>query len=398
MILGALAEGKTVLKNVLIADDTRYMIEALKTMGVEIELDENDQTIEIKGLKKDAFITGQCFVGNAGTAMRFLASFATVHHCDVVLDGNERMKERPIGDLVDILNQLGAEITYLEKEGYPPIRVKSSGLQGGLIKMKGDISSQFISSLLLAAPKLKSELCIEIINDLVSKPYVNMTIEMMKEFGAIVQNNNNQRFTVHVDQKYKGSNYIVESDCSSASYFFAAAAVANGDIVVENIRENSLQGDIKLLDLLKRMGAKVEYGQNFVRVIGDQLIGIDVDMKDISDVALTLAVAALFAKGETVIRNVYNMRLKETDRISALCNELRKFGAFVEEYEDGLKIVPSNDYKAADIDTYDDHRMAMSFAVAGLKIEGVRISNPACVSKTFPNFFIEFEKIYNFKV
>ncbi len=395
LIAGALARGKTLVKNVLFSDDTIYMIEALTTLGIPITVDKGRGTVEIEG-KENTELMGKCFVGNAGTVMRFLPSFIAVKGGEVELHGEERMKERPIGELVDVLRQLGADISYPEREGYPPIRVKASGLKGGKISMKGSTSSQFISSVLLCAPYCKADVYLNIEEEPVSRPYIDITMGVMQDFGVEVENCLYRSFFIRAGQKYMGREYTVESDCSSASYFFAAAAIAGGDVTVENINPDSLQGDIRFVDIIEKMGAKVERGRDFIRVSAGKLKGISIDMNDIPDMAQTLAVISLFADGPTEIRNVFNLRLKETDRLRALTNELAKLGAEVEEKEDGLAIYPSSDYKAADIDTYNDHRMAMSFAIAGLKISGVRISNPGCVSKTFPGFFQELEKLYDF--
>lgn len=393
MLIGALADGRTILHNALFSDDTKYMADALKSMGISVVTDEGRGRIEINGAG-DRLHQVSCHLGNAGTVMRFLPSFVSVKGGEVILTGIERMKERPIGQLVDMLNALGAEVSYLEKEGYPPIKVKSNGLNGGKIRVKGSISSQFISSILLNAPYAGGDISIEIEDDLVSKPYVDITIGVMQDFGVKVENREYKYFNIKSGQRYQEKEYTVESDCSSASYFFGAAAIAQGDITVRNVSPNSLQGDIRFVDILERMGARVERGEDYVRVVGKKLKGISVDMNDISDVAQTLAVTALFAEGPTEIRNVYNMRLKETDRLAALKKELEKIGAGIIEKKDGIVINPAEQYKSADIDTYNDHRMAMSFALAGLRIPGLRIKNPGCVSKTFPNFFEEFEKMY----
>lgn len=394
LILSAYSHGEVVLNNVLFSDDTVYMIEALNTLGIKVEEDRFTKKVFVRDIPTEP-LRGKCFIGNAGTAMRFLTSFISAKGGNVELTGVERMKNRPIGELVNILRNLGVKIDYLENEGFPPIFINSSGLKGGKIKIKGDISSQFISSILLSAPYADTDIYLEIEGDLISKPYIDITVAMMEEFGVKTENYDYRNFYVRAGQTYKRSEeYTVESDCSSASYFFGAAAIANGDITVDNINPDSLQGDIRFIDILERMGAKVERGSNYVRVVGSTLKGISVDMNDISDVAPTLAVVALFAEGPTEIKNVANMRIKETDRIKALREQLIKLGATVEEKEDGLIIYPSNNYQSADIDTYNDHRMAMSFTMAGLKIPGIRIKDPGCVSKTFPNFYNEFGKIY----
>jgi len=393
LIIGALAGSGTILKNFLYSDDTIYMLQALRELGYCINDDKETGTV-IFEKSSTVPVKGSCFIGNSGTAIRFLASFCAVRGCEVELTGIERMKERPIGELAAVLKNLGAEIAFDGKEGFAPIRIKSNGLEGGKVSIRGDISSQFITSLLLSAPYARNDVEIEIIGDLVSKPYVDITIQIMKECGVKVENDNYQHFLIKAGQSYTSREYAIESDCSSASYFFAAAAIANGEVTVENISPSSLQGDIKFIDILEEMGTKVERGGNYIRVIGGKLKGITVDMHNMSDVAQTLAVTALFAEGPTEIKNVYNMRLKETDRLKALANELVKLGAGVEEKNDGIIIYPHSSYKASEIETYDDHRMAMSFALVGLRIPGIKISNPECVSKTFPKYFKEFQKLY----
>lgn len=394
LIIGALAGSGTVLRNFLYSDDTLYMLEALRGLGYSINLDKETDTVIMES-PAEVPLKGSCFIGNSGTAIRFLASLCAVKGGEVELTGIDRMKERPIGELAEALKKLGAETAYIGKEGFPPIRIKSDGLEGGKVSLKGDVSSQFITSLLLSAPYAEKDIDIEITGELVSKPYVDITIKMMKDFGVEADNQNYKSLYIKAGQRYTPREYIIESDCSSASYFFAAAAIANGDVTVQNINPDSLQGDIKFIDILEKMGAKVERGRDYMRVIGgSKLKGVTVDMHDMSDAAQTLAVTALFADGPTEIKNVYNMRLKETDRLKALANELAKLGAVVRERDDGIIIYPSSSYGGIEIETYDDHRMAMSFALAGLKIPRIKIANPECVSKTFPGFFKELEKIY----
>ena len=399
LIIAAHAEGKTTLKNMLFSDDTRYMMKALQTLGNNVDINEETKTVIIEGSKEKKFPTCELFVGNAGTAMRFLPTYISTGEGDVTLTGIDRMKERPIKDLVESLRALEVDVDYKENEGYPPIEVKANKLNGKSVTIKGNKSSQYLTSLLLSAPYAENDITINIDGPLVSIPYVNITTTMMKDFGVEVKNSGDKEFKIEAGQKYQGQEYIVEGDCSSASYFFAMAAVTNSRIKVNNVKKDAMQGDIKLLEVLEKMGAKVEYGENFVIVEGTgELNGVTVDMHHMSDVAQTLSVVALFAKGKTEIQNVYNMRIKETDRIKACYNELTKLGAKVTELEDGLIIEPQEKYnEGVEIDTYDDHRMAMSFSVAGLLIKDVIIKDPGCVSKTFPNYFDEFEKIYEAK-
>lgn len=399
LILAVLNGKKTLLKNMLFSDDTLYMIDALNKLGNELIVDREKKTVLVKPNATKEWGNVELFVGNAGTAMRFLPTYIATGHGEVVLTGIERMKDRPIKDLVDALISLGVEVEYMERLGFPPIKVKAKGLPGGTISIKGDKSSQYITSILLSAPYAESPVEIEIIGDLVSIPYVEITKKMMEDFGATFTNENYKKLIIN-PQKYSRESYIIEGDCSSASYFFAMAAITKSRVKLNNVSLNSIQGDIKFLEVLVNMGLTiVESGENHVIVEGDKdLRGISVDMKHISDTAQTLSVVALFAKGPTEIKNVYNMRIKETDRIRACYNELTKLGAKVIEKEDGLIIYPKenpSEYnKGILIDTYDDHRMAMSFSLAGLLIDEVKIHDPNCVSKTFPNYFDEFEKIY----
>jgi len=396
LIIAAQAKGKTTLKNMLFSDDTRYMMKALQILGNKVEIDEKNKIVVIESNPKKDFGECELFVGNAGTAMRFLPTYIATGKGKVTLTGIERMKERPIKDLVEALRQLNVDINYKEKEGYPPIEINANKLTGKTVTIKGNKSSQYLTSLLLSSTYGENDITIKIDGDLVSKPYVEITTTMIKDFGVNVENKENKEFSIKKGQEYIGQEYIVEGDCSSASYFFGIAAITNSTIKVNNIKKDAMQGDIKLLEVLEQMGVEVTYGENYVIVKGtDKLKGVSVDMYNMSDVAQTLAVIAMFAEGKTEIKNVYNMRIKETDRIKAVYNELTKLGAKVTEWEDGFSIEPVAKYnEGIEIDTYDDHRMAMSFSLAGLLIPNTKIKDPSCVSKTFPNYFDEFEKIY----
>lgn len=396
LIIAAQAKGKTTLKNMLFSDDTRYMMKALQILGNKVDIDEETKTVIIESNPKKDFGECELFVGNAGTAMRFLPTYIATGKGSVTLTGIERMKERPIKDLVEALRQLNVDVNYKEKEGYPPIEVNANKLTGKTVIIKGNKSSQYLTSLLLSSTYGENDVTIKIDGDLVSKPYVKITTTMMKAFGVDVENKENKEFVIKKGQEYKGQEYIVEGDCSSASYFFGIAAITNSTIKVNNIKKDAMQGDIKLLEVLEQMGVEVSYGENYVIVKGTgKLKGVSVDMYNMSDVAQTLAVVAMFAEGKTEIKNVYNMRIKETDRIKAVYNELTKLGAKVTEWEDGFSVEPAKKYnEGIEIDTYDDHRMAMSFSLAGLLIPNTKIKDPGCVSKTFPNYFDEFEKIY----
>ncbi|MGM0507591.1 MAG: 3-phosphoshikimate 1-carboxyvinyltransferase [Fusobacteriota bacterium] len=398
LIIAAHAKGETVLKNMLFSDDTKYMMKALEKLGNDVNANENTKEVIIKGNQKKEFQKSELFLGNSGTSIRFLPTYIATGKGEVTLTGIERMKKgRPIKDLVTALSQLDIKTEYQEKEGYPPITVYANGINKGSVKMRGDKSSQYVTSILLSAPYANEDITIEIDGEMVSKPYIDITTTMMKDFGVEVVNEDYKEFFIKSGQEYKGREYVVEGDCSSASYFFAIAAATNSTVKVNNVKKDVMQGDIKFLEVLEKMGAEIEYGENHVIVKGPKkLKGVTVDMHHMSDVAQTLAAIAIFAEGKTEIKNVYNMRIKETDRIKAVCNELTKLGAKVTELEDGLIIEPVEKYnEGVSIDTYDDHRMAMSFSVPGLLIPGTKIKDPGCVSKTFPNYFDEFEKIYN---
>ncbi|MBI2559411.1 3-phosphoshikimate 1-carboxyvinyltransferase [Candidatus Woesearchaeota archaeon] len=389
LVIAALAKGKSVIKNPLFSDDTYYMIQALKNFGVKIW--RNGSNIVINGangmLKQPKSII---YVGNAGTAMRFLATIAAVSEGETTITGDKRMQQRPIQDLLDALGSLGVRCE--SNKGFPPIKIYGGSFNGGSIKLSGGTSSQYLSSILMCAPYANKNVTINLNGKLASEPYVDITIDAMKKFGVNAKCINHKKFIVKNSKKYKAKNYKIEGDATNASYFFAAAAVTKGKIMVKNINPNSKQGDIKFVGVLKRMGCGVKRGKNFIQVEGHSLKSIDVDMNEMPDIVPTLAVASLFADSTTVIRNAPNLRLKETDRLKALAFELRKIGANVEELQDGLRIKRRRLQKAI-IETYNDHRIAMSFAVAGLAINGIRIKNPACVSKSFPDFWKKFNEM-----
>lgn len=400
LLLAALAKGTTKVTNLLDSDDIRYMLNALKELGVNYQLSEDKTICEIEGVG-GAFDVQDglaLFIGNAGTAMRPLTAALCLkgkREAEVILTGEPRMKERPILHLVDALRQLGATIRYLENEGYPPIAIRNTGLMGGKVKIDGSISSQFLTALLMVAPLAEEDMEIEIIGDLVSKPYIDITLAMMRDFGVSVENQQYQRFIVQGNQHYRSPNhYLVEGDASSASYFLAAGAI-KGKAKVTGIGKNSIQGDRLFADVLEKMGANITWGEDFIQAEKAELQGIDMDMNHIPDAAMTIATTALFAKGETVIRNIYNWRVKETDRLHAMATELRKIGAEVEEGQDFIRIQPLalDKFKFAEIETYNDHRMAMCFALIALSETAVTILDPKCTAKTFPTFFAQFEQI-----
>ncbi len=303
------------------------------------------------------------------------------------------MQERPIGELVDALRQAGADITYLKNTGYPPLQITGTGLQGGTVEMDGSVSSQFLTAFLLAAPLAAAETTINIKGDLVSSPYIDITLNMMESFGVQVTNHNYRQFVVPGNTTYQSpGTYLVEGDASSASYFLAAAAIKGGSVRVQGVGKKSIQGDIHFAQVLEMMGAEVCWGDDFIEVSRKELHGIDLDLNHIPDAAMTLATTALFAQGPTSIRNVSNWRVKETDRLAAMATELQKVGARVEEGEDYITIIPPKKLKAATIDTYNDHRMAMCFALVALG-QSVTINDPDCTAKTFPDFFRKFAEI-----
>ncbi len=393
LLIAALADGKTHLTNALFSDDSKYFANALKTLGFDIQLDEANHAMTVTGLGgKIPAKKAELFIGNAGTAARFLSAFLTLGNGEYILDGEPRMRERPIGDLIDALHQLGVEVEA--KNNCPPVEIFAKGLPGGKTKIAGNISSQFLSALLMVAPYAQAPVEIELTTDLNSKPYVDMTISIMKDFGVEIERQDYSRFVIYPTHYSPLSTYVIESDASAASYFFAAPAICGGTVRVENISRNSVQGDIAFLDVLQQMGCVVTESANSITVRCPlSIVGVDVDMRDIPDTAQTLAAIAPFASSPTRIRGIASARVKETDRVSATCNELQRLGIQVDEYEDGMTIYPCQTFQPANIQTYNDHRMAMAFALIGLRVDGVVIENPACVSKTFPNYFEVLESL-----
>ena len=402
LLLAALAEGVSRLDGVLLSDDTRRMLEALAALGFEIELDEAAPGVVVQGQGgRIPAVRAALHLGNAGTAYRFLTAACCLGEPGSAyeLSGIARMHERPIGQLVEPLRQLGARIDYLGREGYPPVRVQGGGLQGGGLRggeltLAPTLSSQYLSALMQVGPYCAQPLALRFDGPVTSLPYVRMTAGLMRHFGGSVDADDDFS-QVRIDgQRYAGRAYRVEPDASNASYFLAAAAALPGSrCVIENLGRSSLQGDVAFLDVLGRMGARVEWGEDTMTCVapadGAPLRGVDVDLNAMPDMAQTLAALAVLAEGDTVIRNVGNLRVKETDRLAALECELSKLGATVSVEGDDLYVVPPADgcIRGAAIDTYDDHRMAMSFAVIGLARPGVTIREPACVAKTFPDYF-----------
>ncbi|BDI32416.1 3-phosphoshikimate 1-carboxyvinyltransferase [Capsulimonas corticalis] len=399
LLLAALADGKSVLRDPLQSDDTLYMFEALRSLGVDVTLtDAGDFEVIGVGGAFSAPAKSPIFIGNSGTTVRFLTAAACLAPAgsDVVLDGVARMRERPIRDLLGALISLGVDAESVNGHGCPPVRVRGGGLPGGKCLLRGDVSSQFLTALLQAAPYAKQNVEIEIVGDLISKPYVDMTQNVMHAFGVEMVNSNYRHLTVAAGQRYEGREYDVEADASNATYFLAAAAVTGGSVILENLGAGSIQGDAKFARVLEQMGCDVDFGVH-IAVRGPQTLkAIDVDLEAIPDTAQTLAVIAAFADGPSTLRGLASLRVKETDRIAAITNELTKLGVGVEEGRDFWTITPpaAGQYQPAEIKTYDDHRMAMSFAVAGLRLPGVTILDPGCVAKTFPDFWERWEKFF----
>ena len=396
--IAALASGTTVLKGALFSDDSRYFIESLHRLGYRVETDESRQqiTIEGAGLAPLRHPNGiDLFVGNSGTSARFLAAFVSLGEGRYRIDGIQRMRERPIAALLHALQQVGISAIDEHRTGCPPILIEADGFPGGKISIRGKESSQYLSGLLLAAPYAGGPIDLYVEGTLVSVPYVNMTVEMMKQFGATVTASDDH---YHIEPSaYQAKNvYPIEPDASSASYFLAAAALCGGTVRIEGLGRESLQGDAQFARVLEKMGCLVNYGANFIELTGPQghLSGIEVDLFDMSDMVPTLAAIAPFASDPVRIFNVANVRIKETDRIQACVKELRKFGVRVEETEDSLTVYPEATLKeGVSVKTYDDHRIAMAFSILGLKVKGTVIEDPGCTHKTFPNYFELLEKI-----
>ena len=400
LLIAALAQGETKITNLLVSDDINHMLNALKTLGIQYSLSDCGTECTVIGnngffASKDAL---ELYLGNAGTAMRPLCAALAASEGEFILTGEPRMKERPIGHLVDALAQLNADIEYLENKDYPPIKINGKQLSGTTVKIDGSISSQFLTAILMVAPLLHSDTNIEIEGELVSKPYIDITLDIMARFGVTVQNNHYQSFTVKGNQSYQAvEKYMVEGDASSASYFLAAGAIKGGEITVHGVGKLSVQGDKYFADVLEKMGAEIIWHDESITVIGKPLTGVDMDMNHIPDAAMTIATTALFAQGKTTIRNIYNWRVKETDRLHAMATELKKVGAEVEEGHDYIKVWPTDSLKHVEIDTYNDHRIAMCFSLVALSDTPVTINDPGCTRKTFPDYFTRFKRLFSEK-
>jgi len=390
LVCAALAAGRSTLTGALDSDDTRVMVECLRRLGIAVEHDAAAGTLVVDGCGgRIPAREAELFVGNSGTTVRFLTALVTLGQGVYRLDGVPRMRERPIEDQLEALRQLGARVTCELGTGCPPVRVDAAGLPGGKARVRGDVSSQFLSGLLMAAPCALRDVELTVEGTLVSQPYIHMTLAVMRSFGVEIEAAEDlSRFVIHGARRYEARTYDIEPDASAASYFLGAAAIAGGRVTVEGLSRKSLQGDVAFTDVLAQMGCRVEYDdeRNRTTVFGGPLRGIEVNMNAISDTVQTLGAVALFAEGPTTITGVGHIRHKETDRIGALATELRKLGAAVDELADGLRITPGV-LQGAAIDTYDDHRMAMSLALVGLRVPGVRINDPGCTAKTYPGFF-----------
>jgi len=395
LIVAALADGESDLKSAGLSDDTAVCAEALRTLGLDVRVDEAACRMRVVGCggrvppgPKDVY------TGDSGTATRFLTALVAAGSGTYRIDGSPRMRERPIQDLLSGLAMLGAVAESEQGTGCPPVVVRTSGLAGGKVVLGGAVSSQYLSAILMASPAAARPVRIEMAGELVSKPFVDMTLAVMAEFGAEVKREGYARFQVPAPQRYRARAIRVEPDAASASYFLAAAAATGGRVTVEGLSRSSAQGDAHFAEILREMGCDVAWTARGVTVTGPQhLTGIHVDLNAMPDMVLTLAPLALLARGRTVIENVANLRVKESDRLSALATELARLGAKVEEHPDGLTIYPPDAVRPAEVQVYGDHRMAMGLAVVGLAAPGICITNPECVAKTYPRFFEDLEAL-----
>ena len=388
LVLAALAEGTTVLRRPLESEDTHVMRESLTRLGIDWSQAADGGDLTVQGCGGAIPVAAaDLWLENSGTSSRFLTALCALGHGTYRLDGNARMRERPIGDLVQGLKTQGVNLQCELANNCPPVVMQAGGLPGGTIRVAGNLSSQYLSALLMVAPYARQPVEIVVEGELVSVPYIEMTLAVMRSFGVEVRNENCQRFVIE-PQVYQGQDYQIEPDASAASYFFAAAAITGGSVTIPGLHRHSLQGDVRFVEALEQMGCRVEWEPNAITLHGGPLRGVDIDMNAISDTAQTLAAVAVFASGPTRVRNVEHMRIKETDRVAAVVTELRRLGIQTEEHADGFTILPGPITPAA-IHTYRDHRMAMSFSLIGLKTPGITILDPGCTAKTYPRYFTD---------
>ena len=394
LVCAGLAGGTSRLSGVLVADDTEAMLGCLADLGIVVRFDRSSRTAEIVGCRGRPPVPGALLdARQSGTTARFIAPVAALGHADVVVDGDDQLRRRPMSDILDALAGLGAVVTPMGEEGHLPFRLTANGLRGGTIGVAGDLSSQFLSGLLLAAPCMDDELRIDVTTPLVSRPYVDMTIDVMARFGAHTRIENAGSSIVVAPSGYRATSLAIEPDASAASYFFAAAAITGGRVRVDGLGASSTQGDLAFVDVLEQMGAQVRRNEDWTEVRGTgRLEGVTVDLSELSDTAQTLAAVAAFASGPTVVTGIGFIRRKETDRIAAVVTELRRLGIEATEDPDGFTIIPGP-IEPGVVHTYDDHRMAMSFALIGLRTDGIGIADPDCVAKTYPEYWADLESI-----
>jgi 3-phosphoshikimate 1-carboxyvinyltransferase len=394
LLLAALAQGRSTLSGALFSDDSRWFVDGLRRLGIAVETNAETATVVVESAGgPPPAAQADLWVELAGTAARFLLAYTCLGQGTYTMDGTARMRQRPMHDLLQTLTELGGEFEPQGEAGFLPLSIKAKGLRGGKAGIAGNISSQFLSALLMVSPYADSDIELTLTTKLAAAPFVDITVGMMEAFGVEVERDGYDRFMIRAGQRYKAMDYEIEPDASNASYFYAAAALTKGRIQIDGLNRNALQGDIRLLDVLEQMGCTVESGPNWVAVQGnDTLRGIDVDMSTLPDMVITVAVLAAFADRPTTIRNVALIRHHETDRLAAITAELRKLGVKVDEFEDGLTIYPGITQAAA-IHTYHDHRMAMGFAPIGLRVPGIEITGAECVAKTFPDFFERFNRL-----
>jgi 3-phosphoshikimate 1-carboxyvinyltransferase len=402
LLLAALSAGTTTIHGLLASDDTMVMLGALTSLGIQWEQLDDHTHVITGGAGVLPVHAADLFMGNAGTAIRPLTAALAVIGGDYTLHGVSRMHERPIGDLVDALNAIGAQVEYTGEPGYPPLRIRRGHIHADRLSVRGNVSSQFLTAVLMAAPLMAKEhpVTIDVVGELISKPYIEITLNLMRRFGVTVEQDGWQSFTVQAGQHYASPGSIhVEGDASSASYFLAAGAIAGGPVRVQGVGRDSIQGDVRFAEALEQMGATITRGDDWIEATSNGVLkAIDADFNHIPDAAMTIAVAALYADGTSTLRNIASWRVKETDRLAAMATELRKVGAIVEEGADYIRITPPEELLPATIDTYDDHRMAMCFSLASLdgaarRGNAMRINDPKCVAKTFPDYFETFAGI-----